>query len=317
MQTGGVELKKRLRYAASQEADWITGIIWLVVLIPTGWVGLKFSQTGWFVIGPLGYVFMVIGWGLPALILLVMLGFMSAVLIKGLVAEWGARGVASATFPTSVVHPLVSAKAKISSLVGQHLEALARKRLTMVSVDHYGVIQVAAWNKEVQYFADKVVRPVLSESEANAIAGVGMSTVFQELVETRVAKRADEIEAGLSFDAVTSPLDFERWCAQVLGQNGWRTTVTKASGDQGADVLAEKDEQTVVLQCKLYTGAVGNKAVQEAFSAQRHYATRRSAVVTNAQFTKSAQELARTTKVLLLHYSYPPGECRLARSDGG
>jgi hypothetical protein len=35
------------------------------VLIPTGWVGWRFSQTGWFVIEPLGYALMVIGWGIP------------------------------------------------------------------------------------------------------------------------------------------------------------------------------------------------------------------------------------------------------------
>lgn len=301
---------RRHRHVGSQDADWITGIIYLVVLIPTGWVGWKFSQTGWFFIEPMGYVLMVIGWGIPSLILLIPLGFMFVALIKTpFIAGSGAGTVAGTTVAsttvafTSVVHPLVSARAKISSLVDQHLEALARKRLAMVSADHYGVVQAAAWNREVQYFADKVVRPALTETEANAVAGVGMSTVFQELVEDRVAKRTDELEAELSFDAVKSALDFERWCAQVLGQNGWRTTVTKVSGDQGADVLAQKNGQTIVLQCKLYTSAVGNKAVQEAFSAQRHYATQRSAVVTNAQFTKSAHELSRTTKVLLLHYS--------------
>jgi restriction system protein len=85
--------------------------------------------------------------------------------------------------------------------------------------------------------------------------------------------------------------------------HGWNTTVTKASGDQGADVVADKSGVRIVLQCKLYSGPVGNKAVQEAFTAQRHYAVHRSAVVTNAEFTKSARELASTTGVLLLHYS--------------
>src|SRR5208283_2756852 len=45
-----------------------------------------------------------------------------------------------------------------------------------------------------------------------------------------------------------------------------------------------------------------NKAVQEAYSAQRHYATNASAVATNAKFSPSARKLASTTGVLLLHY---------------
>ena len=79
--------------------------------------------------------------------------------------------------------------------------------------------------------------------------------------------------------------------------------MTKATGDQGADVIAEKDGTHLVLQCKFYSTPVGNKAVQEAFAAQHHYRATVSAVVTNATFTPSAIALAATTGVLLLHYS--------------
>jgi restriction system protein len=294
----------------------------LLFLVGVGWLGLKCAQTGWFFIGTMGYVLMFMGWGLPALVLILgisMAAFKSSstpstvpIARTQTATPFHTRSVAPNIRSTAanvvrppevVLPPLIRAKSKISAMVDQHLEALARKRLAMVSVDDYGIVQGSAWNKEVQYFVDKVVRPALTEAEANAVAGVGMSALFQELVEDRVAQRADEIEAELNFDAVKTPLDFERWCARVLSANGWATTVTKGSGDQGADVLARKDGELVVLQCKLYTGAVGNKAVQEAFSAQRHYIATRSAVVTNAEFTRSAYELSRTTKVLLLHYS--------------
>ena len=60
---------------------------------------------------------------------------------------------------------------------------------------------------------------------------------------------------------------------------------------------------TIVLQCKLHRSAIGNKAVQEAFTAQKHYGASAAAVVTNASFTRSAEALSRTTGVLLCHYS--------------
>jgi restriction system protein len=172
----------------------------------------------------------------------------------------------------------------------------------LVRVDHYGVVEGSDWNREVQHFVDKVVRPQLSTEEAEAVAPQ-MKAIFQELIEDRVAARVDEIESRLQFDDVSSPGAFERWCATELEKCGWIASVTKASGDQGADVLAQKEDKSIILQCKLYSSPVGNRAVQEAFSAQRHYAAHRSAVVSNASYTKSAQELARTTRVLLLHFS--------------
>jgi restriction system protein len=197
---------------------------------------------------------------------------------------------------------ILRARQKIIKIVDQHLETLARRRIALVKVDHYGVVHGTDWNKEVQHFVEKVVRPQLSAEEAEAVAPQ-MNSVFQELIEDRVATKVDEIEATNNLDEVDNPAAFERWCANELTKIGWHADVTRATGDQGADVVARKGPETIVLQCKLYNSPVGNKAVQEAFSARRHYGMRRAAVVSNSQYTKSARELANTTGVLLLHSS--------------
>lgn len=195
----------------------------------------------------------------------------------------------------------VQAVAKIKGIIDKHIETLARRRLMLVTVDHYGIADGSSWNKEVQRFVDKVVRPELSDQEAETVAPQ-MNAIFQEMIEDRVRIRSDEIEADLDFSVKFTPTQFEEWCAKTLNAKGWKAITTKASGDQGADVIADKEGVRIVLQCKLYSGTVGNKAVQEAYSAQRHYATNASAVVTNAEFSPSARELAVTTGVLLLHY---------------
>jgi restriction system protein len=199
---------------------------------------------------------------------------------------------------------LKSARIKIKAIVDEHFETLARRRLMLVKVDSYGVVDAKGWNKEVQHFIDKVVRPRLTDDEAASVAaGERLNSVFQELIEDRVSLRADQIGKELQNPSQMSPQQFERWCADLLARHGWTANTTKGSGDQGADVVAEKQGFRVVLQCKLYSGTVGNKAVQEAFAAQRHYAAGASAVITNAEFTSGARDLANTTGVLVLHYS--------------
>jgi HJR/Mrr/RecB family endonuclease len=99
------------------------------------------------------------------------------------------------------------------------------------------------------------------------------------------------------------PLEFERRCAEAMQLSGWTAQTTKSTGDQGADVIADKRGTKVVLQCKLYTGTVGNKAVQEVFAAQTFLSANFAAVVSNNSYTRSAKELAVKTGVLLLDYS--------------
>ena len=98
-----------------------------------------------------------------------------------------------------------------------------------------------------------------------------------------------------------SPFDYEKEIGNNLNRLGFNVRVTKASGDQGVDVLADKDGILFAIQCKMYSNPVGNKAVQEVVAGRKHYNCDYGVVVTNTTFTKSARQLANTNNVILLN----------------
>ena len=67
-------------------------------------------------------------------------------------------------------------------------------------------------------------------------------------------------------------------------------------------MIAERAGKRVVLQCKLYSGPVGNGAVQEIAAGRAHERADFGAVVTNSRYTAPAEQLAATNSILLLHY---------------
>lgn len=95
-------------------------------------------------------------------------------------------------------------------------------------------------------------------------------------------------------------LEFEYFTADLLSRLGYtRISVTKASGDQGIDVIAHKDGLSYAIQCKHYSGNLGNSAVQEAYAGKAYYGCFYAVVCTNSYFTAGAKELAASTGVLL------------------
>lgn len=99
--------------------------------------------------------------------------------------------------------------------------------------------------------------------------------------------------------------EFEYFCADLLEKHGFiEVEVTKASGDYGVDVLAEKDGVTYAIQCKRYTNPVGVKAVQEAYAGRDYYDRMVGAVMTNQYFTTPAVEAAKKLKILLWDGGY-------------
>lgn len=194
-----------------------------------------------------------------------------------------------------------SLERKISEAIDENIEVLTRQHAKLVSVDAYGTPQRDQWNKDIEkFFASKVV-PHLSGSEKSLLAKERHA--WTNLVHGAVSSAKARNPAFASFSPDLSPREFELFCAEELNRIGWNAHCTKASRDQGVDVIAQKNGVRIVLQCKLYNQPVGNKAVQEAFTAKTYEQAHLAAVVSNSAYTVPAQQLAKSSGVLLLHYS--------------
>lgn len=117
-------------------------------------------------------------------------------------------------------------------------------------------------------------------------------------------EQKSDSRANFDFDSMDG-WEFERFCADVLKKNRYdNVEVTKGSGDQGVDVLAERDGIKYAIQCKHYSHVVGNKAVQEIFAGKQFYHCHVGIVMTNNYFTQSAKELAKENGIILWDKDY-------------
>ncbi len=182
----------------------------------------------------------------------------------------------------------------------EKLESLLRRRAQLVRPDPYGKFQFGKWNKEIRYFLDEQVRPSLERRERAALERNydEVVAVIAEKVET--AMRDCPTVTRISDDM--TPAEFESFCAEELRRSGWDAHATMQSRDQGVDVVAVKNGRRIVLQCKLYSRPVGNKSVQEITAGRAYEQADFAIVVSNNRYTESAEQLAATNRVLLLHY---------------
>lgn len=111
------------------------------------------------------------------------------------------------------------------------------------------------------------------------------------LADDRATKAAFESRAQL---AALSPEQFERWCANQLRAAGYHVTNVAGQADHGVDLIAKKDDVTVVVQCKRYVGKrqVTEPQIRDLFGAMHDHGADRAMVVTAGDFTPQARAWA-------------------------
>jgi HJR/Mrr/RecB family endonuclease len=191
---------------------------------------------------------------------------------------------------------------KAAEIVNEHLSALVRRRAQLVTYDPYGAPRLEKWEGEINYFIQTQILPTLTSREQKQLRKYYSEIVALLTYKVQVEAGANPHSAPISLQDM-SPIEYEGLCATELDKGGWKATLTKGSGDQGVDVIAERDGIRLILQCKLYSNPVGNKAVQEAAAGRAHENADYAAVVSNSSYTNAARQLAQTNKILLLHHS--------------
>ncbi len=117
--------------------------------------------------------------------------------------------------------------------------------------------------------------------------------LYPFLSEIKRFSRA-QIESIDSMDG----FEFEKYTKYLLEKNGYSNVkLTQKYGDQGIDVIAQKDNVKIGIQCKRWKKNVGNKAVQEVHAGIGYYSLNKGIVLTNSFFTNSAKDLAKKLSV--------------------
>lgn len=193
-------------------------------------------------------------------------------------------------------------KENVKKLTEQHVETLSRKRKMLIKFDDYGRMIDEDWNKEIRYFIHS--HNILNFDDYRNDINFIMEILY--LIDDIIFKyeqKQKNNDSYIEFDDNMTPNEYEYFCADILVGQGFDARVTKQSGDQGADIIVYNENNPfIVIQCKLYSSPIGNKAVQEISSAKYHYGARIAIVVSNHSYTKSAIELANTNDVLLIHH---------------
>lgn len=95
--------------------------------------------------------------------------------------------------------------------------------------------------------------------------------------------------------------DFELLISVILENCKFKCNLTPKSKDNGADILAYKNNLTWAIQTKLYYNhSVGNKGVQEVYTAKNYFNANLGAIITNSTFSKQAIDVAKKLNIILI-----------------
>ena len=164
------------------------------------------------------------------------------------------------------------------------------------------LVDRSRWDKEIGYFFAKIVFQALARPTIGATSRSGWTSSSARL-EAMVEAGRQMLGAEARFERVRNGAEFELFCAEELKRGGWRVALTGPSRDQGADLVAERGQERLIVQCKLLGRPVGNYAVQEVVAARSHHQGNRALVVVQPALHASCVELAASNGVELCHWS--------------
>lgn len=193
----------------------------------------------------------------------------------------------------------------IDNIIEEHKRALLVRYSQLLQCDPYGNVDISGFEKEKKYFYKNVFLTSLLNFNIDLKGDDINYEEFSKYFDDIFVKLKESDLGQMHYQGHTSenlsPIDFERKCLNILEGIGWTGRLTKGSGDNGIDIIAEKNSLKAVFQCKLYNSPVGIKAVQEIFAGKRYERADIAAVVTNLRYTDSAIKMAKICNVMLLH----------------
>lgn len=197
----------------------------------------------------------------------------------------------------------------VSSIIDEHIHALARRRQDLIRKDHYGLIHLEEWEKEKEFF----ISNVLDSRVGNILSEDFPVPCFT--IHMMIDKRIDTyFKKGLG-DGTVREYGGEDWenadqqayrgyCMKLLELAGWKVILpTEEDIESQGPILARKDRTLLLAACTRASKPLGRRLVRKTAQARHDHDADTAAVVTNAGFSRWARFSASRCDVMLLHHS--------------
>ena len=117
--------------------------------------------------------------------------------------------------------------------------------------------------------------------------------IYKKLLKTDIYEQLTQID---NLDG----WEFEKYIGELLKLTGFKNVIiTKGSGDFGADIVAEKENDKYAFQCKRFSSNIGPKPIGEVLRGMNKYKCNKGVVITNNYFTKQAIQEAKVSNIEL------------------
>ena len=97
-----------------------------------------------------------------------------------------------------------------------------------------------------------------------------------------------------------SGLEFEKELGILCERRGYKVSFTPVSGDEGVDLILQKDGKKTVVQCKGHKSPAGPAVVRELYGTMFHFDADKAILACTGGFTKGAKNFASGKPIILV-----------------
>jgi restriction system protein len=189
----------------------------------------------------------------------------------------------------------------LNYVLNNNLDGVIAAYRRLVTSDAFGEKRYDKFSKELKKFIFK------KSTVWQSLDSLNYEVPFEDIWQSAVIKQIELViqsqDEEMSYDPKMDPYDYEIFCANEFKRSGWDAQETKASSDQGVDVVANRDGLKLVAQCKKFAKPVGNSAVQEIVAGMKYYDAALGVVIAPNGYTPSAVKLASANDIQLIHHT--------------
>ena len=145
--------------------------------------------------------------------------------------------------------------------------------------------KIYSYLKELHQKDLKIEKEKLEKQKQMRLERLAKEELIRQQQERDYFQRINRLEDIQKID----PIQFEKLISALFKKMGYDVLLTKASRDEGIDLIISKNGKKSVVQCKRYSGTVGQPIARDLYGSMVHNRAEDAYLITTGVFSLPAQ----------------------------